>query len=227
MSYVFSDQQSKLSSLLGDSDTDSDAMFTLAIRKKEINRGELNFALDSRCIVENATGTIASGEISVPSDWIDTYMLIIDDKVITNDNEVALQDWERWVNWNGSPPKYYFWEFSGTRKIKILPSSNVGSYSLYYFKRPVTELSADGDVSLLAEEYREGPVFFAASELLTQIGKTEMADYYRNKYDHWVGRAKMECEKKYVNKQYARPDRGEASPSETDIQGMGKRLGIH
>ncbi len=76
MSYAFSDQQSKLSSLLGDSNTSTDDMFPLAQRKKEINRGELQFALDARDLKEYATGTVSGMQIAVPADWFENFCLI-------------------------------------------------------------------------------------------------------------------------------------------------------
>ena len=222
MSYTFSDQQDKLSSIIGDSEEGSSAMFPIATRKKELNRGELNFAIDSKVLTEYTTSTVASGEITVPTDWIETYILTVNNKVITNDREVSLSDYERYYNAGDTNPYYYFWEFSGVRKIKFFGSPNDSTYQLWYFQKPTTELSDDSDTSLLPEEYREGPVFYAASELLTQIGKTELADYYRNKYEFWVSRAKVKFEEKYVDKEYARPDFGDQRQSTTDVQGGGR-----
>ena len=82
MSYAFSDQQSKLSSLLGDSNTDTDSMFPITQRKKEINRGEWQFAVDALDLKEYATSTVSSGQIALPSDWIQTHILIVNNIVI-------------------------------------------------------------------------------------------------------------------------------------------------
>jgi len=225
MSYTFENQQDKLSQLLGDSNTSTDDMFPLADRKKAINRGEINFARDSKLLKEYATGTVASMEIDVPSDWIETFQLIIDDKVITNKREIALSDWERYKDYAGDIPFYYFWEFSGTRKIKLVGGSgaiNGDTYKLYYFKKPTTELDADADVSLFPEEYREASVFYAAAQLLEQIGKTQLADRYRMMYGVYVQNAMADGEKHYINKEYPVPDFGEDDhASEVDIQGKG------
>jgi hypothetical protein len=225
MSYTFNDQLNKLSSLLGDPNTSSDDMWPLAIRKKEINRGELAFAKDSHLLKEYATGTVASMEISVPSDWLETYILIIDNYIITNDREISLADWERYYNWNGDIPYYYFWEFSGTRKIKLLGNStniNGDTYYFYYFKKPTTELSDAADVSLFPEEYREASVYKAAAELLEQIAKTQLADRYRLAYQALVAQAIIEGEKHFIDKQYPRPDKGgDENSSSVDIEGKG------
>jgi len=224
MSYVFSDQQAKLDSLIGDSEESTDSMFPTAVRKKELNRGELNFATDSKIITEYATGTVANKEIDVPSDWLETYVLIIDNVVITNDREISVTQWERYQDWGGDRPFMYYWEFSGTRKIKLFGTVNGKTYKLFYFKRPTTELDADGDVSLIPEEYREAPVFFAASELMLQIGKTELANRFREQYQFYVDKAKLFFEKNFVNNEYPKPDFGEEFVPENDVQGQG--LGV-
>jgi len=222
MSYTFSDQQSKLSSLLGDSNTGSDDMFPLAQRKKEINRGELQFAKDSLLLKEYATGTVASAEISVPSDWLKTFVLIVNNQVITNDREISIKDYERYYNYSGTPPYYYFWEFSGTRKIKFIGSSTGQTYLLYYFRKPTTELSSDSDTSVFPEEYREASVYYAAAELLQQIGKHEQSNKYRQMYFEFVRKAMLDGEAHYLDKQYPVPDVNIiGGGSTTDVQGGG------
>ena len=81
MSYTFLDQQNKLSRLLGDANTSSDDAFPLDDRKKEINRGEVQFAKDTKMLMKKITGTVSNQEISLPSDWFETYVL-----VVNNDN---------------------------------------------------------------------------------------------------------------------------------------------
>jgi len=222
MSYTFLDQQNKLSSLLGDPNTSEDDQWTLAVRKKELNRGELHFARDSKILTEYATGTIASKELDVPSDWIETYKLIIDDVMITNDREISLSEWERYYNWGGTKPFYYFWEFSGVKKMKFLASTavNGATYLLYYFKKPTTELDADSDVSLFPEEYREASVYYCASQLLDQIGNTLLADRYRAVYNSFVDNATLDFEKKYVNRETPVPDFGDNESTDVDRQGV-------
>jgi hypothetical protein len=221
MTYTFSEQLDKLSSLLGDSNTTTDDAWPIAQRKKEINRGEVQFAVDSGDLREYATGTVASNEISVPSDWVKTFMFIVDDVVISNDREIALSDWERYHDWGGDDPFYYFWEFSGTKKIKLLGNVNGSTYFLYYFKKPTTELNATTDVSIHPEEFREASVYYAAAELMKQIGKHQESSLFRNEYDQLVNRATVINEKTIINKEYARPDFGDDGGSSTDIQGRG------
>lgn len=220
MSYTFSDQQSKLSFLLGDPNTSSEDMFPLATRKKELNRGELQFSLDAKNLREYASGTVASNEISIPSDWLETFLLIVGSYQITNNREVSLKDYERYSAFSGMPPYYYFWEFSGTRKIKFFGSATGQAYYLYYFKKPTTELSSDSDVSLHPEEYREGPVYYAASELLKSIGKHQESSIFRAYYDSLVQKAKEEVQRSYINKELAVPDLGnDYETYSTDISG--------
>lgn len=218
MSYTFGDQQNFLSSLVGDSNTSTDDMWPSAQRLTELNNGELAFARDAKNLREYATGTISSSQIAMPSDWLRTYVLIIDDQVINANREIAIQDWERYVNYAGAPPYYYFWEISGTRYIKILGSGT--TYKLYYFKRPTTALSATTDVSLHPEEYRKAPVYFAAAELLRQIGKHQEAEIMTQHYAEYVERAVTDIGKTYIEKNLASPDFGDVDINQTtDRQG--------
>ena len=220
MSWTFGDSQDFLSTLVGDSNVSTDDQWPTAQRNRELNNGELQFARDAKNLREYATGTITSSQIALPSDWLRTYVLIIDDFVINANREVAIQDWERYVNYAGSPPYFYFWEYSGTRYMKIL---GVGTtYELYYFKRPTTALSATTDVSLHPEEYRKGPVYFAASELLRQIGKHQEAEIMMQNYAQYVERANNDMAKTYIEKNYASPDFGDSDINQaSDRQGQG------
>lgn len=220
MSYTFSDMQSKLSSLLGDSNTEATDMFPLATRKKELNRGQMQFCKDAKSVLEYATGTVTSSQIALPSDWLETFVLIIDNYVITNDREISIKDYERYYNYTGSPCFYYYWEVSGTRYIKIFGSAT--TYKLYYFKKPSTELSLDADVSILPEEFREAPCYYAAAELLQQIGKHSQSDKYRLIYNNFVREAQRVAERMYMDKQYPVPDVNYiGGTSSSDYQGRG------
>lgn len=223
MSYTFLEQQNKLSSLLGDSNTSSDDMFPLATRKLEINRGEIHFARDSKLLKEYATGVVASMEFSMPTDWVETYKLIVDNVVITNSREISLNDWEKYYNYGGTDPYYYYWQFSGTRKLKLLGNTSINgnTYYLYYFKKPTTALNLDADESLFPDEYREASVFYAASQLLEQIGKTDLADRYLQKYLALVQQAMIEGERHFVNRENPVPDLGDEL-NETDVDREGK-----
>jgi hypothetical protein len=222
MSYTFLDQQNKLSSLCGDPNSSTDDMFPLAIRKKELNRGELHFAVDSLDIREYATGTVASSKIDLPADWVANAYLIVDNVVITNDREISLADWEKYYNWAGTPPYFYIWEVSGTKSIFFIGSGVDGStYKLFYYKKPTTELSGNTDISLHNDEYREAPVYYAAGQLLRQIGKEQEASIYLQTYDSLAQRAKAITDKSSVNKEYARPDMTGVIESGTDTQGSG------
>lgn len=222
MSYTFIDSQNKLSSLLGDGNTTSDDMFPLAIRKKELNRGEWQLAVDAKDLMGYQSGVVDSSlTITVPTDWIETYVLIIDNIVITNDREISITDLGRYYNWGGSPPYYYFWtDAAGSLNINLIGSDAEGKiYKLFYFKKPTSELSDDDDVSLHQEEFREGTAYYAASELLRQIGKNAQADEYRIIYESIVNKAIDWNKSKFIRKEYARPDFGESDASTIDIAG--------
>lgn len=218
MAFTFLDQQNFLSQLLGDSNTSSDDQWPSAQRLSELNNGELQFARDAKNLREYATGVITSNQIAMPADWLRTFLLIIDEKVMNANREIAIQDYERYVNYAGTPPYYYFWEFSGTRYIKLL---GVGSaYKLYYFKRPTTALVNNTDVSLHPEEYRKASVYFAAAELLKQIGKHQEAEIMFGHYTEYITRAVTDIGETYINKNYASPDFGDV-----DINSTGDRQG--
>lgn len=220
MSYTFGDQQNFLSTLLGDSNVSTDDQWPTAQRLTELNNGELQFARDAKNLREYATGTITNDQIAVPSDWLRTYLLIVDDYVLNANREIAIQDWERYVNYAGSPPYYYFWEYSGTRYIKFIGTGT--TYEWYYFKRPTTALSATTDVSLHPEEYRKAPVYFAAAELLKQIGKHQEAQLMMQYYAEYVERASTDIGKTYIEKNLASPDFGDSDiPYSADRQGQG------
>lgn len=219
MAYTLNDQLNFLSTLLGDPNVSSNDMYPTAQRLTEINNGELQFARDAKNLREYASGSVTNNEIAVPSDWLGTYVLIIDEKVVSNAREIALQDWERYSTHAGTPPYYYFWEFSGTRYIKLLGSAT--TYKLYYWKRPTTALTLTTDVSLHPEEYRKASVYFAASELLKQIGKHQESQIMLSTYGDYVGRANTDIGKSFVNKEYAQPDFGVENDSTTDTQGRG------
>lgn len=221
MSYTFLNQQEKLSVLLGDSNTGTDDAFPLATRKKEINRGELHFARNTKLLREKATGTVSGNSITIPSDWLETVTLIVGSYVLTKKNEIPIQDYERWATYGGTIPLYYMSEESGTRYIKFLGTATSSTYSLYYIKRPTTELSSDSDVSLFPEEFREASVYYAAGELLQQQGKNDISDRYLNKYAGMVRDGRDYAELTYVDQSYANPDINALGNNTTDFQGGG------
>lgn len=227
MSYAFGDQLNKLSMLLGDSNSTSDDAFPSVVRYKEINRGELQFAVDALDIKEYATGTISGMQIAIPSDYIKMFVLIISNSssqlVLTNDREISLKDWERYYIYASDRPFLYTWEYSGTRYMKMLGSSNINgqTYFLYYFKKPTTELANLTDVSLHREEFREASVFYAAAQLMQQIGKFTQAQQYLSEYQAYVDRAKAIVGMEYVDAERAVPDFGVTTQVLTDTQGHG------
>lgn len=219
--WTFVDSINKLSSLLGDSNDGSGDMFPLAIRKKELNRGEWQLAVDAKCLLGYQSGTIDSSKtITLPTDWIETYILIINDQVISNNREIDLADWYTYFNWGGIEPYFYFWpDAAGTMNINILGQVENLLYKLYYFKKPTSELSLITDISIHQEEFREIPAYYAASELKRQVGQNAIADEYRAIYEAGVIKARTWSERLYVRKNYATPDIGPVDTSSVDRQG--------
>lgn len=228
MAYSFGDQLNFLSSLVGDSNTDTSSQWPLAQRKTEINHAEKQFAKDSMMLLENASSTISSMELAVPSGWFNTFAFYITVNTvkyrIDNDREVSPKDLERWNTYSGDVPYYYFWGFSDTRKIKLLGNSsniNGSTYDLYYFKQPTTALDDTTDVSIIPEEYRQASVYKAASNLLLQIGQFQKSTELIQFYDRLVNQARTEVGRWYTDYDQPRPDFNIIQSVETDMQGQG------
>lgn len=226
MSYTFSDAQSKLSVLLQDSNTGTDDAWPLAIRKKELNRGELQFAKDTKIYRNKATGTLdATNKLAVPSDWLETVCLIVNNYVLNSDREIAVKDYDRYRTYNGTYPFFYMTQESGTRYFVFLGSVTGVAYALHYIARPTTELDGDTDTSVLPEEYREAPVYYAAAQLLQQVGKSEYADRYLSIYTRLVRDGQEYAERTYMSKQYANPDTNAVDYGDSDVQGYSYDFG--
>lgn len=226
MAYTFGDQLDFLSSLLGDSNTDSESQWPLAQRKTELNMAEKQFAKDSRILLENATGNAVAKAITVPADWLETFVLYVTVSgtkyKVTNDREISPKRLEEANIYSGDYPYYYFWTYSGTRKIVLVGSSNLttAEYDLYYFAQPTTALDLTTDTSEIQEEYRKASVYMAASNLLPQIGQYTRADWCMGRYNLLVQQAKEVSERLYMNDDPPRPDvLGIGSDSTTDRQG--------
>lgn len=223
MSYTFNDQLNKLSSLIGDPNSTTDDQWPIAQRYKEINRGEWNLAVDAKDLMAYTTGTVSGTSITLPSDYIDVHLLIVNGYILTNDREISIEDYEVYVTngGNGGDTGYYYWpDASGNELINLIGLSADGqTYKLYYFKKPTTELSATTDTSLHREEFREASVYYAASELMKQIGKAQQANDFRVVYEAFVQKADAWARSRYIKKNYARPDIGFSGVNATDIQG--------
>ena len=223
----FRQQQDKLSRICGDSNTSSDDAWPLADRQFEINRGELLFAKKSKSILRRIDGTVASNKIPLPSDFGGVHIVQANDIVMTSENEMALSDYDRSVN--SGDDKYYFWvDSSGstTRALNFISSNTDGqAYIMWYWAKPSVDLVADSDESPLEDEYREGSVYYAAGELLPQVGKLELAAYYKTLYISLVGEAERETGDKVLSVIKAFPDISQDIVYDKDIQGIGAQPG--
>lgn len=226
MAYSFLDQQNKLSSLLGDPNTTSGDMFPIAQRIKELNRGEWQFSVDALDLHEYATGLVANNMVAVPSDYISMFVLIIittvSQIVINSMDEISLKDWERFYLYQSNRPKFYVWDFSGVKQINLIGQTQNGqTYKLYYFKKPTVELANNTDISLHREEFREASAFYAASQLMQQIGKYTQATQFMEQYQMYVDRGKAIAAREYIDADRSVPDFGVNPSVLTDIQGRG------
>lgn len=226
MAYSFLDQQNKLSSLLGDPNTTSADQFPIATRLKELNRGEWQFAVDARDLHEYSTGLIANMQVAVPADYISMFVLIIittvSQIVINSMDEISLKDWERYYLYQSNRPKFYVWDFFGQKQINLIGQTQNGqTYKLYYFKKPTTELANNTDISLHREEFREASAFYAAAQLMQQIGKYTQATQFQEQYQMYVDRAYEIQKEEYIDADRSVPDFGVNPSVLTDVQGRG------
>lgn len=226
MAYTFDDQLNFLSTLLADSDSDTSSMWPLAQRKTEINHAQLQFARDTKILLERTTGTATSKEITLPSDWLETFVMYVTvggiKYKVTNDRELSPKRLEEANLYAGDIPYYYFWTFSGVRKVVLVGSAGLASasYELFYLKKP-TVLVETTETSDFAEEYRKAPVYMAASELLKQIGQYTRSGVLMQSYDRLAAQARQEAERWYVDWDAPRPDvLGIGYDDTTDRQGV-------
>ena len=107
--------------------------------------------------------------------------------------------------------------------MKFLAGSGVNgkTYKLFYFKKQTTALSADVDESIIPDEYREAPVYWAAHWLLKQIGKEQLSALRKADYGEMVAEATLQVEKEYKQENRAYPDLGEDKESGGYSQGDG------
>lgn len=221
MSFTFANQQTLLSILLGDSNTGTDDAYSLTTRKLMLNRGELQFCRDSECVREKATGTISGTQLAFPTGLLRVVALIVNGVNVWGDRQTSITEYERWNTSGSAYPAVYVTHESGTRYFNFWGSSNGQSYILHYVRKPTTDLSGDSDESIIPDEFREGPVYWAASELLQQVGKNSISDKYAAKYNGYVRAGKDYGDQIYLNLIYARPDVNMIDAGETDTVGNG------
>jgi hypothetical protein len=226
MGFTFLEQQSKLSVLLQDSNTGADDAWPLAIRKSELNRGEIQFCKDSKLIRNKATGTLdATNKVALPTDFLEIVSLIVSNYVLNKDREISIADYDRWYSYGGTYPLYYLSQESGTRYINFIGSVTGVGYTLHYIAKPSTALSVDADESIIPDEFREASVYYAAAQLLQQVGKSEYADRYLAIYTRLVKDGQSQAESLYMTKQYANPDTNTIDAGVNDCQGQGYDYG--
>lgn len=195
-------------------------MFPLATRKKFINKGEVQFAIDSKCLRELTTGSVASQSISLPSNWVKNHVLYVGSREVSK-FEIALQDYERYLN--SSEYYWYQWTVSDVEKIMFVTSAvGTSAYSLWYFKKPTTALADVTDESIIPLEYRDASVYWAAHMLLKQIGKTDMAANMLSMYSAFVNGAMTDVKERYMNRVNPNVDTGDEATEATEVDRQGK-----
>ena len=216
---TFLEQQDSLARELGDPNSTTDDQWPLVDRKFEINFGELQFAKDTKMLLRIKTGTVTDKKIAIPSGWIETYVLVVNNKTFTNNKEISLTEYEKFVNSGGD--HYYYWtDESGNRLLNFINTNQDDQeYRLYYFGKPTVELTADGDTSIFPSEFRKASVLFAAFTLLKQIGMTELSATKFGEYQKLVAEGESYSKKLYRNIENATPEICDDEEPQIDRQG--------
>jgi hypothetical protein len=202
--YTFGDKLDLLSVLLGDPNTTVDDMYPIDVRKKFINRGEIHFAVDSKCLRDYVAGNIASQEISLPNGWFENHVLLVDNRDVSK-FEIALQEYERYLN--AAENYWYQWTVTEVEKIFFLNSSGGADLT---------------DTSKIPIEYREASVYWAAAELMKQIGKTDLSNQYLAMYASYIQSAEADAKRKYLNRPSPSVDVGEEQSGQSDVDRQGR-----
>lgn len=216
----FVGQQELLSMLLGDPNTSADDMFPLALRKTYLNRGEMHFCADTKIMKEYVTAVIVGSSFALPADFLEIVALHVNN-IDTTALEVSVTEYERYLN--SGDNHWYIWEDGGVRSIYFTSSQNGATYKLWYTKKPTSDLTDDDDTNDYPDQYREAGAYWAASELLEQIGKTELSNRYLQKYSAFVEDARNYARNMYKYRPPISPDMGDGDyPSSVDRQGHGQ-----
>lgn len=221
MSMTFANQQTLLSVLLGDSNTDTSDAFPLATRKLFLNLGEMQFCKDSKCVWEKETGTISGTSLAFPAGLLEPVALIVNNKDIWGSKQASVSDYEKYYASSSAYPTVYTTQESGTRYFRFYGSSNGQAYTLYYIRKPTVDLSSDSDTSIIDDQFRPASVYWAASELLQQAGKNAISDKYMAKYNNYVRDGKDFAEQLKLTIVYAQPDLNIVDTEERDVAGGG------
>ncbi len=221
MAMTFANQQTLLSVLLGDSNTDTSDAFPLATRKLFLNLGEMQFCKDTKAMWAKATGTISGTQLAFPSDLLEPISLIVNNKDLWSSNQTSITEYERYYSSGSSTPSVYVTQESGTRYFNFFGSSSGQTYVLHYVRKPTTDLSSDSDESIIENQFRSAPAYWAASELLQQAGKNAISDKYAAKYNTYVRDAEKFAELIRLNLSFAQPDVNMVDSGERDVAGGG------
>lgn len=221
MGMTFGNQQTLLSVLLGDSNTDTSDAYPLATRKLFLNLGEMQFCKDSKCVWEKTTGTISGTQLAFPAGLLEPVALIVNYRDLWNTNQTSVTENERYYSSASSTPAVYITQESGTRYFNFYGSSNGQGYTLHYIRKPTTDLSDDADLSIIEDQFRQAPVYWAASELLQQAGKNAISDKYAAKYNKYVRDGELFAEKLFLDLKFAQPDVNMIDSGERDVAGGG------
>jgi hypothetical protein len=138
-----------------------------------------------------------------------------------------VQDYDRYRQYASAYPFYYMTQESGTRYFVFIGAVTSVDYTLHYIARPATELDLDASTSVFPEEFREASVYYAAAQLLQQVGKSEYADRYLAIYTRFVRDGQAMAEQMYMTRQSAQPDTNMVSAGDTDVQGQGYDFGSY
>lgn len=189
---------------------DSAGNFVLTAAIKDwINEAQLDVAARLRPVTNKATGTTSAGNtLAVPADFLALRTLRLDtdgDGTVEDDVEIVDDD-----VFNDSVDEGVTLDHTIARVIdgnfEFYGTPTTGTaYELVYYQKP-TDLSADGDVSVLPLELHKKLGYYALYQSMMQVGEEGRADRWLALYEEglpplsvglrlWPGPLSVEPEK--------------------------------
>lgn len=175
-----------------------------ATKKKDAhNRAQIEFVLDTECLVDSSTDSIVSGtyEYSLPSTLLLMKRVTVNGLDLRRRSRGFIDSYtaDDWSDDTGTPKYYYVDADPDNKKIRLYPipqDADAGTNNLVmeFIKIP-TELDATSDIPLgghtLLVPYHKALCYKAAAELLsTEItpANLEKIKYYESEYYKTVDR---------------------------------------
>lgn len=173
----FGDLKTSVASWLNRTDLASVIPDFVRLAESEIARD-----LRIRAMQETATGSMSSGAITLPSDFLEARRLVVDDREMSY---ITPEEYQRLVRDGYSDVRY----FTHIGQSIFVLNGEADSYSLLYWAK-FDALSADADTNWLLTNHPDLYLFKACEKGAVFLRDAEGATGYRSLYDD--AKAKLE-----------------------------------